>query len=221
MKKIILFLLILFYPAISWSAVASTTGVFYNAITANVNPLASPWTKASAIADELQIVSNEIVGTGASGANNAQYWSGFTYQANAGEFYATIATVASLTSDDVILLIINPSTLNGYGLLYTSIATNNIKIERITGGTQAGTTVTFTQAISTGDALLLKPIGGVISCWYKASGGSWVLLGSLSDSTYSITGMNPAILMRYTTTSQGLTNIGGGNPSKVGFNFGF
>jgi hypothetical protein len=78
------------------------------------------------------------------------------------------------------------SGVDGYAALaYTD---GNIYVYKVTnfGNTQIG--AAMAQAVAAGGSLGVRMIGSTIDVYYKAPAGSWVLVGSRSDSTYSAAG---------------------------------
>jgi len=77
----------------------------------------------------------------------------------------------------------------GYEVEFDNAATLNIKVWKATNSTtfqQLGSSQT--QTISANDSLGARIVGNTIEVWYKASGGSWTMIYSVTDSTYTAAG---------------------------------
>lgn len=76
--------------------------------------------------------------------------------------------------------------INGYAIVGGLAGTNQLTIRSYpSGSTIAGP---VTQAIGAGDALGIRQVGSALELWYKAVAGSWTMIASTTDSTYSRAG---------------------------------
>lgn len=86
---------------------------------------------------------------------------------------------------------IGSGTTNGYRLqvTYTSaVSLNTWEIDKITNGTATIIGSTVTQAVSAGDKVGFSLTGSSLKAYYQPTGGSWRLLFTQTDATYSSAG---------------------------------
>jgi hypothetical protein len=186
------------------SSVAPTTGLldaFNRAV------IGSNW---SSILGTLVISENTVLKTGTPNTTGTIYWNVSTYLDS--EVYATIVTKPTYGGNINLYARIDGSN-NGYSIEVDAYA-GTIGIYRIDAGTQVmiddyyGPAL-ISQAISDGDSVCLSVTGNTITALYKSVGGSWVVLGSRYDITYT----NPGYLAVSITDTGGTTvidNFGGG-----------
>lgn len=187
-----------------------TTGILDSFNRANENPLSDGGKWTQFLTNPMQIVSDQCVGTAASGAYNGASWNNSSF--TNGEVYVTFPTPALVTGDQAFLYVnFNFSSGNGYVLDYYENTTggDNISVNISTGFSLSSLINGVNRNISTGDSLGLSAVSGVVTMWYKASGGSWTSLGSKSDSTY--TSGEVGFACEYSATSMAFTNFGGGS----------
>lgn len=183
-----------------------TTGILDNFNRADENPITG-WT---ALFNGFRVVSNAMKGTTA--GSNFAYYSAATYGPDC-ECYMTIATKVPTGGAMAVLARLvdtgSIGTIDGY-ILNVAVAagTDTITIQRLDNG--VGTTLgsSISQEVSNGDSIGIECIGSSISCWYKASGGSWTNLGTRTDSTYTAAGR--VGVSTTTDTSESFDNFGGG-----------
>lgn len=92
---------------------------------------------------------------------------------------------------------------------------DTVDIERVDDGS-ATNLDTFSVTLTAGDSFGISAIGSTISAWQKTSAGSWTLLGSVVDATYSAGGFINMFTDNATTE---VDNFGGGtyNFSEIRF----
>ena len=80
------------------------------------------------------------------------------------------------------------SSPNSYGFNANGGGNGVHKILRVDNGVETQLGATFNQTLAVGDSIGISAIGSIISAYYKPSGGSWTLLASRTDTTYSSAG---------------------------------
>lgn len=192
-----------------------TTPILDTATRANENPLSNggKWGTLTGLGlSDLQIISNQIVGTSAALANDGMYWNVATFKDSVA--YATIQTLLSDTLGGVFLLVrLDTATLNGYAVQYdrNSLVAGNdtLIIVRLDGGAATPLSTSSMMTIAVGDSFGVTVIGNTLTSWFKSGSGLWTQIGTATDSTYTVAG-NIGINEVYNVTSPGLTNFGGG-----------
>ena len=183
-----------------------TTGYLDVFNRSNASNLGSNWSILTAASgNNAQVVSHSAQGTS---SPSIVYWNQSIFGSS--EAYATIATKGTTTGDNVQLLSrMNTTSVSGYALNYTrnTSGTDSISIVRYTSGTPT-TLVSYAQNVANGDSIGISVIGTTLIAYYKPSAGGWAELGSTTDGTYT-TG-NVGLYMSYDTTTQVVTNFGGG-----------
>lgn len=181
------------------------TSVLDTFIRANSTGLGTSWTQASG---QMNVSSNTalpiVVGS------DKYYWSAATFNADQ-EVYVTIANKG--TNGDSLKLYgrLNPTTGVAYKL---NVDIVNGVTTLIAQTPSSSTLLTISQTTGSGDSWGMNLTGSVISVYYKASGGSWALKGTVTDS--SITAGGNTELGSDTGTGTPnitFTNFGGGNLS--------
>jgi hypothetical protein len=99
-----------------------------------------------------------------------------------------------------------PDTPNGY-LLNVNSQANTITVEKMANGVITAIGAAISQTLANGDSVGARRWGTTIEVWFKAAAGSWTLLGTREDATYSVGGYLGMILL---STLQQFTNYGGG-----------
>lgn len=182
------------------------TGILYSGTGANEGP---PPTGFSGPyfgnAGQLKRASNKIVGTNASTAYNASYWSVTTF-ARSLEHYLTVVTLPA-AGEEIDLDIVSGTlaTPNGYALSYLQQGSGNFRILKYTGGSVSTlATATITLALSDQIGISLD-----------ASGNLAIFQNGVSQATANSTSFtgpfNLGIELEGTTTA--VTNFGGGHVS--------
>lgn len=162
-----------------------TTGILDNFNRANSTGLGANWTAFRGIT-----APNVISNTAGHPTLNATAaaWNPGKFGPNC-EVYATVPTLldSSLTERLYLRISAISSTPNGYMILLHP-STSEIQVYRLDSNV-ATLLKTFTgQTIGAGDSFGASMIGSIIRVYYKVSGGSWVLLGNHTDTTYSAAG---------------------------------
>lgn len=186
-----------------------TTGILDSGIRANEQPLSDSgrWTNQN---NGLQVFSNQI--TGFAGAFAGAYRNNVAYGPDVEE-YVTLTTKATTTGDFLIMeLRYDPVNSNGYQLWYTrnTSGSDTLQIEKEVFGTSSTLSSVFNQNIGNGDTLGFSAVGNLLTIWYKASGGSWTVIGTVTDSTYAGASGDLRILEMFTVTTMAFNNFGGG-----------
>ena len=146
------------------NAAFPTTGILDNFNRANEGPPMTGWTDINA---GLEVISNVA---GGHDSNNASYYTS-SFGANQ-EAYLTITTVGA-TGEGVYLTFRDGS----YNLnISKSAGTDTWTLWEGDNNLLSGT-----QEISNGDSIGISAIDSLITCWYKATGGSWVELGHVTN----------------------------------------
>jgi hypothetical protein len=193
-----------------------STGTLDNFQRANQGPPpSSSWSQGPfdfASGDGLVVLNNAVARRASGGYRQGDYWNPTTYGPDS-EVWATTQSVGGSPYDSFILYLrltnIGPRTSNGYGLTWSgNNKSNNIAIQKFANGAFASSLASFTQNLSAGDSLGLQAVGSTLYAWYRPSGGSWTLLGSTTDTSYSTAGyLGLDIAYSQNTT---LSNFGGG-----------
>lgn len=177
-----------------------TTGILDNFNRANEGPPPSASWSTPAGLSGCVVSSNQCA---AAAANGFAVWN--TSYNDAQECYATIAVMSGSVA--VFARMQNTgsgATLDGYSVVTGG---TTIYIQRIDNGGATTLGSPISQTVSAGDAIGIVVNGSSIQSWYKASGGSWTLIDTQTDSTYSGSGQ-PAVVM--TDTTARLDDFGGG-----------
>jgi hypothetical protein len=146
---------------------------------------------------------------GVTSSYNSNYWSASQMGPDA-EVYADVPTVTA--NNDFIYVMLRITQPNGGGNGYRvrvdkQSGTDVISIQRVDNATSTTLGATFSQEVSNGDAIGLRAVGTTLTAYYKPASGSWVALGSRTDSTYTTAGYIG--LGVYGSTGR-LDNFGGG-----------
>lgn len=140
------------------------------------------------------------------------YWDVETFGPDA-EAYITWAsgTIASSGDFGVGARIVSPATAGVDGYRIAALPnTSEVKIQIVTNGVISPIGATITQATAAGDSIGIACIGSTIEAWFKASGGSWVLIGSRTNATYSAAGYIAAFLFHDSGGTAKMDDFGGG-----------
>lgn len=156
-------------------------------------PLSINWTDFFGDSGGWKVSSNTaVMGSGVN--NGSEYWNPNIFGPDC-EAYFTVTTKPTSTKALRILARIQtslPSIFPGDPDMYwvelkPAVGTDVVNITRYFGGTPTILTA-INQEFSTGDALGISVIGSTITAWYKASGGSWVSIGTGIDTTLTSAG---------------------------------
>jgi hypothetical protein len=121
------------------------------------------------------------------------YWNAATFGPDC-EVFCTLPIIPTADSGGVWLFArlttIGSGTTDGYALGVERIsgAFNDWRIYRIDNGAATLLGGTMYQTVSAGDSVGLEVIGTQLTAYYKAAGGSWMALGTQTDSTYATAG---------------------------------
>lgn len=156
----------------------------------DANPLDGSWTnKVVAANANMKLASNQATPSASGPTVSSAWYTGATPAADC-EAYVTCATVAGGTDRmRIYLRLATPGTagVDGYFVQTDAAAgTDTWGIFRLDNAS-ATSIASGSQEWSNGDKLGLSAIGSTISA-YRYSGGSWSLLGSATDATYSAAG---------------------------------
>lgn len=148
------------------------------------------WQAAPTGGVNLEIQSNAATGTAAA-SNNTNSWA-----ADFGPDCEVYVTITTKPADGNVLLLVargvqttSLGTIDGYCLRFAPASgTDSLIIQRIDNGAQSNLVAPISQEVSNGDSLGLEIVGNTLTAYYKASGGSWTSVGTVTDSTYSAAG---------------------------------
>lgn len=147
----------------------------------------APWYSGDSVP---VIVASTLFGQTGAGAFNDAAWTANDYGPDC-EAYATLNTVPATGEVAYIgARVTGPNTvgMDGYSVILDKLAgTDTVRIARIDNGVDT-TLATLNQEVGNGDSLGIRCVGPYIQAWYRASGGSWVLLGAAFDATYQTAG---------------------------------
>ncbi len=190
-----------------------TTGILDNFNRANVGPPPSAsWSQAfSGVFGQFKVVSNRAAVNSLVSGYAENYYNAASYGGDC-EAYVTIVTKPANTTIfglgiRMVDLVgaVNP---DGYMLFLSALSgTDTLQIDRIDNGVRNILGTAVSQEVSNGDAIGIRAIGSALTCWYKASGGSWTQLFSRTDATYSAAGRIEIIT---TSAATVLDDFGGG-----------
>lgn len=105
----------------------------------------------------------------------------------------------------------NTTTTSAYFLRIVP-ATSSWTIRKRVGGASSTVLATFTNGLASGDAIGLRATGSAtttLTAYYKASGGSWVQVGTVGDASGALTGAGFIGFTLQGTTARGGTFSGG------------
>ena len=178
-----------------------TTPILDSGVGSNEGPPPTGW------GGGLKRVSNQIV---ANALFDFGYWNQ-TFGTNQ-EAYVTIAT-KPLASQSFELFVRQDSGNNdGYYLLCTNNAgTDTIELRKQVSGSTSSLATAFNQEFGIGDAIGITGIGSIISAYYKASGGAWILLGTATDTSFT----SGFIALGIDDLTAAFTNFGGGTANRL------
>jgi hypothetical protein len=206
MKKLIYaVILTLLLSSPCWAAFP-TTGILDDFNRANEGPPPSAsWNNDGSTG--WKVVSNQCVPQDI--ANNAAAWlPASPFGANQEEYLTLVTVPADTKLFD--LYFKTSATNNYYELLITKTvgAGNDIwQVYRDDNAVPTQLGANIIQEISNGDSIGVDYTNGVITVWYKASGGSWTSLGTRAETTYQ---SGTGYLGFYTSGSAVVDNFGGG-----------
>lgn len=205
MKKTtyIILLMMLIAPC-SW-AEFPTTPVLDTFNRANEGPPMTGWTD---VAGGVKVLSNTAVGS-AAGANVSLYSTAFSSNQEA---YVKISTTPTDGTDVQIFARFSGGPGNGYAVTALKVAGSSndvIGLIRYDGGSPVGIGSDSTQEYSSADSIGIVCIGSSISVLYKPSAGSWTVLQTVTDATYS--GSSNIGLLVNNTSPGVVDDFGGGN----------
>jgi hypothetical protein len=146
------------------------------------------WSKPfGGILGEFKVVSNQCVVDQILNGGCYGYWGPATFGPDC-EFYATVIAVP--TTGDFSLFAraadVTGFVVDAYGATWVHDGT--IRIIRSDDGDPNHLLATGTQALSAGDKVGIQIIGSTIRMWYKPVAGSWTVLLTAVDATYSAAG---------------------------------
>ena len=189
-----------------------TTGILDNFDRVDEDPLSNGglWTTISA---GLTVSSNQAANKNLVGYTQAtSYWNVSTFIDS--EVYAT--TIAPDAAVSVYIGVrMNATETTGYKVEF-SPAINGITLYTDPG--ESGVLLHVDQTISAGDSVGVTAIGTAITLYYKASGGSWVNKGSVTDSAYASGYLSFSIDNNTLHTGNRIDNFGGGTVKNVAMN---
>lgn len=168
---------------------AATPGILDAFNRADENPLSNGglWARPDPGGGFLKIVSN-VVASNDTFADSA-YWTPETFgpDSDAG------ITISALANDGggirVYVRLVNVNIDSNYGgyyirWTYSAAGTDTIQLFKTNPATQIAT---YSQDLGVGDKIRIRAIGNVIQAWIYQS-GTWTMLGSVTDSTYTAAG---------------------------------
>lgn len=212
MKNIFLILHFLFISiTFSWADIPSSV-ILDDFNRANEGPPPSANYTDIYGSSDLRVVSNQLT-PGVSTTLTSGYgwkWGTVAYGPDCEVFITIVDIGSSASAAGRLYLRVPISGLTGYSLQWNSFE-NTIKINKIVAGSEVVLGATISQTITSGDSIALQAIGSDINVYYKVGAGSWTLVGTRSDSSYSSAGYlgfdlyNPGV-----GTNPILDNFGGG-----------
>lgn len=171
-----------------------TTGILDLFAGATEDPITTRWSGSlHAGENQLKRLSGQARHETVITAAGASWYDVQTFGANC-EAYCIVATRPNDGNPcSVYARVINPGTgsLSGYRVRLQSVAggANDIfRILRIDNNVSTTLGADMTQEFASGDSIGIECIGNQISAWYKPAAGSWTLLGTRTDATYSAAG---------------------------------
>jgi len=197
------------------------TGLLDSFAGVNQDPISgNNWSGSSFLAGDtgsLALISNQLTDATGGGTDTSSYFSLTKFGPDC-ECYITVATASAVTADVVKLLLRGqdpaPASMSGYELhVEKSAGTDIWRIRRrdMLVATQLG--ADMNQEIASGDAIGFAVVGTTLSAYYKASGGSWTLVGSRDDSTYMVAGYMGVKTNQASARAWKLDDFGGGTTS--------
>ena len=177
---------------------------------ANEGPPANGW--VTIFGAGLKVLSNQAATDGVSGDNGGWYT-----QQKYGPDCAVYATIVASGGGFCDLYVRGSGTTAATSCGYDfgmQAATNVLRFFRLDNGvfTQLGTSIA--QTITSGDALGGTVVGGTLTMHYKTAAGSWQVMGTVTDSTYTASGY---LGMSFNNTTQAYDNFGGGTIGNAAF----
>lgn len=169
-------------------------------------PPSASWTT---VTNGLKVVSNVAAPVSAStGVSNSVYWNASTFGPNM-EIFCDLGTRGGTFDEVDMYLRANTAISVGYTILwYNSVVEVYQKPDEVT---KIGASIT--RVIAAGDSLGASVYGSTIYIYYKASGSSWSLIGTRTDSTNSGNSGNDRLglgIFSGTDVNMRLDNFGGG-----------
>jgi len=181
------------------------TGVIDDANRSDSSSLGTGWTTPS-FSPAMRIASNQF----AAPTSGADAWA-FRSSATSGADSEAFAKLATISSSNTAELYVRTGSTSGNG--YSVLAYNGqVELNRSDGFART-TLKTISQPVASGDSLGARIIGDVLTAYYKPSGGSWIALGSATDSTYTAAGQ---IGFHLNSTTARADDFGGGSVSSGG-----
>lgn len=191
------------------------TSVLDSGVGTDANPIGGNWSGPVVTGNQqIRRVSNQFANGPGTSDDNGSYWNtGITSSADC-EAYATIATAGSGAGNwvEVEARIQSVGTAGAdYYAVLANLNGQSMEFFVVTNGvyTQLGSSSALPGSVSwsNGDSIGMEIIGTTINGYYKASGGSWQLVTSRTDSTYSTAGH---IGLSIGGSTSRCTNFGGG-----------
>ena len=188
----------------------SVFSVLDNFNRANEGPPANGWT--TIFGSGFKVLSNQAATDGVSGDNGGWY----TQQKYGPDcaVYVTIVAAAATYGD---LQVRATGTSSATACAYDfgmQAANNTLGFYRADNGafTQLGASIS--QTITNGDSWGGTVIGNTLTMHYKTAAGSWQVMGTRTDSTYTASGY---LGMSFNSTTQAYDNFGGGTIGNAAF----
>jgi len=181
----------------------------------DANPVGGSWSGPTVTGNQqLRRVSNKFANGPGTSADNGSYWNAGPTSSADCECYCTIDTAGSGAGNwvEVEARIQNVGTSGAdYYAVLANLNGQSMEFFVVTNGVYAplGSPSALPGSVSwsNGDAIGIEIIGTTINGYYKASGGSWQLVASRTDSTYSAAGH---IALSIGGSTSRVTNFGGG-----------
>jgi hypothetical protein len=199
-------------PANLTSPTFPTTRLLDNFNRANEHPVTGIWGAADTGA---QIVSNVLTAsvTGGDGATTSTSYTDV-------EAYATITALLNANADEFQISVRGDYTNgNFYGVIYVKNAGTDTIYLRETASWSDTNHVTVAQEVGVGDSIGISAIGSLITIYYKASGGSWSNIGSITDTTLT-SGKTQLWINEASANSATVDDFGGGTYAPLSSAFG-
>lgn len=177
---------------------------------ANEGPPANGWT--TIWGSGFKISSNQAVTDATSGDNGGWY----TQQKYGPDcaIYNTIVAGGGSYCDNYIRAS-GTSSANACGYDFAARASaNTLNIYRVDNGAFTALGATITQTVTNGDAVGGTVIGNTLTHHYKVSGGSWQVMSTVTDSTYTASGY---LGLSFGLNTQAFDNFGGGTIGTTAF----
>ncbi len=172
--------------SVNSAATTPSLGVLDNFNRANQGPQpSSSWSKfGGSVGEGLQVSSNAVTRTSSGSYRQGSYWNPSTF----GPDSQVYVTVNNRTAGDEIELgvrlnSVGAGTTTGYSLNIDG--NDNWGFSKYTNGNGSGLDTGTVKSIAVGDKIGLTVSGSTLTAWHKPAAGSWTVVSTINDSTYT------------------------------------